>query len=349
MDIRRPPKWKRVVRRVASTMVIAATVLGVAGFAIQRWRDSQVPSPTGAFVDIGGRRIHYTLSGTGSFSFVLEAGLGDYSASWRGLDSSLAELGSVFAYDRAGLGWSDSSPKAGSAEHIVDDLHRSLQLARVPKPYILVGHSFGGLTQMLYAMRHPDEICGLVLIDPSHPRQLEVLPKPPAFSTFATIQLAKLAPLGLPQWLMRGSDRVAMQAKHVRAAGAEFANLMVHLTSSKGEINLHGIPVYVLTSGALPPTVGESEDERMRVQQALFVLHEDILAASTSPIRRHEIVAGSTHYIHYIHRDDVVGFVRELIARIEESGKTAPDQTEPLKAEERQPPTASPASAIQKP
>jgi pimeloyl-ACP methyl ester carboxylesterase len=82
-------------------------------------------------------------------------------------------------------------------------------------------------------------------------------------------------------------------------------------------IDLHRIPIFILTSGAQPAIPGKSAAELTQFRQALYDLHEDILAASKSAIRRHEIVAGASHYIHYTNPEIVIGAARELISRSE--------------------------------
>jgi pimeloyl-ACP methyl ester carboxylesterase len=318
MDFPRPPKWKRVLRRCALISTAVIFVAAATGFCVQRWHDANIPAPAGAYADLGGRRVHYCLSGAGKYTFILEAGLGDYSASWRGFDASLAALGKTFVYDRAGLGWSDAGPSPRSIEQIVDDLHRTLEFAAIPKPYILVGHSLGGLMQLRYATRFPDEVAGLLLIDPSHPRQFQVLPPPPAAGMFLMTTVVKLAPLGIPQLLMPGSDYVRRQAKHMLTSGAELRSFLEHPDPWQGtRIDVHHTPVFVLTSGALPQFPGKSDDDLAKIHQAMYDLHEDILAASQSSIRRHEVVAGSTHYIHYTNPEVVVGAAQELMSRVE--------------------------------
>ena len=160
-------------------------------------------------------------------------------------------------------------------------------------------------------------------------------------------QLVKLAPIGLPQLLIPESDPVAMQARHVRAAGAEFANVMSNPNLLDGaHLNLHDTPVYVLTAGALPLIPGKSEEEKLKIQRTIFGLHEDILAASRSPIRRHEVIPGASHYIHYTNREVVVRLAQELIGQIENGEKKSPNQppepmamsvTPPAAQESRQP------------
>jgi pimeloyl-ACP methyl ester carboxylesterase len=91
--------------------------------------------------------------------------------SWTGIRHKLAESYRVVSYDRAGLGWSDIGPVPRTAERIVEELHSLLELAAIPGPYVLVGHSFGGLTMPLFAARHPEKIAGMVLVDPVVPAE----------------------------------------------------------------------------------------------------------------------------------------------------------------------------------
>lgn len=91
--------------------------------------------------------------------------------SWSDLQRALAPSYRVVSYDRAGLGWSDLGPMPRTADRIVDELHTLLGRAAIPPPYILVGHSFGGLTMPLFAARFPGEIAGMVLVDPVAPAE----------------------------------------------------------------------------------------------------------------------------------------------------------------------------------
>lgn len=91
--------------------------------------------------------------------------------SWSDLQRALAPSYRVVSYDRAGLGWSDLGPMPRTADRIVDELHTLLSRAAIPPPYILVGHSFGGLTMPLFAARFPGEIAGMVLVDPVAPAE----------------------------------------------------------------------------------------------------------------------------------------------------------------------------------
>jgi pimeloyl-ACP methyl ester carboxylesterase len=147
-------------------------LLLLAGIAYQRLgarSDRSLHPPPGKFVNFGTHRLHLLDEGEGSPTIILEAGLMSTNLSWMGIRRDLAESYRVVSYDRAGLGWSDTGPMPRTAERIVDELHSLLELAAIPGPYVLVGHSFGGLTMPLFAARYPEKIAGMVLVDPVVP------------------------------------------------------------------------------------------------------------------------------------------------------------------------------------
>jgi pimeloyl-ACP methyl ester carboxylesterase len=117
-------------------------------------------------VDIGGRRLNIICTGTGSPTVVLEAGLVADSTAWRRVQPAISRSTRVCSYDRAGLGFSDPAGPPRDATAIVGDLHELLRDAGITPPYVLVGWSSGGLYTRLYQYRHPDEVAGLVEVDP---------------------------------------------------------------------------------------------------------------------------------------------------------------------------------------
>lgn len=153
--------------------VLIALLLGALYQAVGTRRDrNRFPLP-GRLVDVGGHRLHLLESGSagGDATIVLEAGLMSTVLSWSNLQRELEQSYRVVSYDRAGLGWSDLGPMPRTAERIVDELHTLLQRAGIPAPYVLVGHSFGGLTMSLFAAKFPDEAAGMVLVDPVVPAE----------------------------------------------------------------------------------------------------------------------------------------------------------------------------------
>jgi pimeloyl-ACP methyl ester carboxylesterase len=134
-------------------------------------RDSTLHPAPGRFIDLGTHRLHVLEKGQGSPTIILEAGLMSTVLSWSEIQSTLAQSYRVVSYDRAGLGWSDLGPMPRTAERMVEELHTLLERAAIPAPYVLVGHSFGGLTMPLFAARYPQETAGVVLVDPVVPAE----------------------------------------------------------------------------------------------------------------------------------------------------------------------------------
>lgn len=117
-------------------------------------------------VDIGGRRLNIICTGTGSPTVILEAGLVADSTAWRLVQPAISRTTRVCSYDRAGLGFSDPAASPRDAAAIVGDLHALLRRAEIGPPYVLVGWSSGGLYTRLYQYRYPNEVVGLVEVDP---------------------------------------------------------------------------------------------------------------------------------------------------------------------------------------
>jgi pimeloyl-ACP methyl ester carboxylesterase len=153
--------------------------------------------PPGRLVDVGGCRLHIHCSGpegarAGGPTVVMDAGIGECSLGWGLVRPLIARFARVCTYDRAGLGWSDPATTARTSQQMVKDLHTLLANAGIEPPYVMVGHSFGGLNVRLYASQFPEEVAGMVLVDACHEDRPIRLP--------LTIRLGLLtACLGLPR------------------------------------------------------------------------------------------------------------------------------------------------------
>jgi pimeloyl-ACP methyl ester carboxylesterase len=162
--------------------VTTLVALGGAGAAYQvigARSDLRKFPPPGQFVDLDGRRIHLQVMGqeTGLPAVILEAGIGSFSSNWAWVQAELAASTRVVAYDRAGLGWSDSAGEPQDARQSAADLHAALQKAGIPGPYVVAGHSYGGLVVRAFADLYPQEVAGMVLVDASHPDQWARIPE----------------------------------------------------------------------------------------------------------------------------------------------------------------------------
>jgi len=154
-------------------LLLVTWLVAVAAGLTYQWigirRDATRFPPPGRLVQVGRHRLHLFEMGQGVPPVILEAGISATCVNWRQVQTEVAKFTRVLAYDRAGLGWSDTARTPRTATQMVEELHDMLRAAAIPAPYILVGHSFGGLMVRLYACRYPDEVAGIVLVDPLRP------------------------------------------------------------------------------------------------------------------------------------------------------------------------------------
>ncbi|MFK2879320.1 alpha/beta fold hydrolase [Rhodanobacter hydrolyticus] len=123
-------------------------------------------------VDVGGdRRLNIYCRGTGSPAVIFDSGLSDTSIAWALVQPAISKKNVTCSYDRAGLGFSDAATRPSTASNDVDDIHRALKVIGIRPPYVLVGHSAGGMAVRVFADRYRDEVVGMVLVDPSHEDQ----------------------------------------------------------------------------------------------------------------------------------------------------------------------------------
>ncbi len=123
--------------------------------------------PPGEFVDVGGHRLHVTCSGAGRPTVLFEAGIAASSLSWATVQPAVARFTRACTYDRAGLAWSDAPSGARTFDRIVEELETVLAHVARGERCVLVGHSFGSFVVRGFAVRHPNRIAGLVLVDPA--------------------------------------------------------------------------------------------------------------------------------------------------------------------------------------
>jgi pimeloyl-ACP methyl ester carboxylesterase len=125
--------------------------------------------PPGRLIDVEGGQLHVHDTGAGSPAVVLEAALGASAVSWSLVQPEVARFTRVCSYDRAGFGWSDPGALPRTAGRIADEFRTLLHRAGIEPPFVLVGHSFGGLVIRVFAGRYRADVAGLVFVDPAHP------------------------------------------------------------------------------------------------------------------------------------------------------------------------------------
>ncbi|KAB2330759.1 alpha/beta hydrolase [Cytobacillus depressus] len=147
-------------------VLVALLALGFIYELVSRHKDVRRP-PLGEMIDVGGYRVHLTDAGQGGPTVVIIHGAGDCSYSWMHISKELSKFTRVITYDRAGLGSSDPG-LAPTPEHTLNELNNLLGISGVPGPYVLVGHSLGGLIARIYALKYPNQVAGLVFLDSTH-------------------------------------------------------------------------------------------------------------------------------------------------------------------------------------
>jgi pimeloyl-ACP methyl ester carboxylesterase len=177
-----PPSLKRRGRSRASQIgrgligvLGLLVVLGLVGAiyeSVAEAADMRAYPPPGRMIDVGGYRLHINCTGTGSPTVVIDAGWGDSSGAWSSwVQPGVARTTRACTYDRAGMGYSEPGPLPRTAERFAEELHTLLSAADVPGPYVLVGHSLGGLPVRVFAHEYAAEVAGVVLIESMSPRQ----------------------------------------------------------------------------------------------------------------------------------------------------------------------------------
>jgi pimeloyl-ACP methyl ester carboxylesterase len=168
---------KKILKIGAIALLILIAIPLIIG-QILRSMAATVPPP-GEMVDVGGYKLHINCvapkgsSGDELPTVIFEAGSGVSSPLYHWIQKGVSEKTRLCVYDRAGLGWSDESKLPRDAKTVTTALHTLLSKAEIKKPFVFVGHSIAGLYMRDYVERYPDDVAGLVFLDPSHPEQLK--------------------------------------------------------------------------------------------------------------------------------------------------------------------------------
>jgi pimeloyl-ACP methyl ester carboxylesterase len=276
-------------------------------------------------------------------AIIFEAGIGATSQNWHGLQQDLVGVARTVAYDRIGLGWSSTGRcTERTPSNIAHELHEMLQAARIAPPYLMVGHSFGGLVVRRFAAEYPQEVSGVVLVDPMRPEEWPPLNEAARPMLNRAIRLLSigvpLAWIGVARWIATSmlcrSGRTARAIS--RLAGRGGAHLLGRLTSELDKMprtvwpvvaahwsNPHFYRGMVAHLQAVPASVREMQDAAPIDRAPVTVLtpHSSQLsplALSRIGVHTRQIVArGSGHWIHLDEPELVRGTIQ---AMMEESG-----------------------------
>jgi pimeloyl-ACP methyl ester carboxylesterase len=291
--------------------VCAAMLLSAGGGAFETYRESADAgryAMPGTLIDVGDHELHLDCTGTGGPTVVIEAGLGEPSTVMGWIAPAVATTTRVCVYDRAGRGWSEgvSSPQDGV--QIATDLHTMLERAGEPGPYVLAGHSAGGIYVLNFAARYPQQVAGVALLDSMHPDQYTKVSSWPAFYEVfrrTSAVLPSLSRFGVSRVIaqtsygdlpdsVRGPHRAFWATpRHNRSVRDEFSTIRTAMAQAKTLTTLGDRPLVVLTAqkDALGGWMAAQEDLAML---STHVDHRVLAEATHAELVENESVAAQS-------------------------------------------------------
>ena len=336
-----------IVGGIILLLVLLVGLVWVLGSRAKARLAAKYPTP-GQMVDVGGYRLHLNCQGTsvaGRPTVVMEAAHSEPGLSWASAQPEVAKFTRVCTYDRAGLGWSERSPKPRTAPNIVDELHTLLARAGVEPPYVLVGHSIGGLYVRLYAHEHPEQMAGMVLVDAAHEDQYARMPEAIAKMQRTSNKVAPLIfgllralnSIGLLALLAEKSGTWPMPipaearaaylgavysgTRHLETVGRETSGIQESLALVRDRQlgSLGDIPLTVISAGrpAVSAGHGISEADAEQMKRVQDELHAELAALSTRGKR--VIAQESRHYVQVDQPQVVIDAIREVVEAVEQA------------------------------
>src|SRR5580658_3102459 len=303
-----PSHW--LLRRILRGLMAFVVALALAGMIYQNIfeaRDIRFNPMPGRRFDVGGYKMHIDCTGEGTPTVILDSGLGDSYISWRNVQPQIAKFTRVCSYDRAGIGFSDSSSQPRTSRVIAGELHALLRAAGVAPPYMLVGHS------------HPDQENRL-------PRELKDMEgswrREAEFMEYTM-------PFGIPR-LFRfcDEDPVARAAEcnwHTAAESvAELKAFPESAAQTASTGSLGDMPLAVLSHDPDKPSAELPADIAKTTNDAWEKMQEELARLST---RGTQVIAkNSAHYIQIDRPDVVIDAVRSVVGQVRGAQPAAPSK-----------------------
>jgi pimeloyl-ACP methyl ester carboxylesterase len=299
--------------------------LGLAGAgyeAIAARSDARHYPPPGQMVDVGGYSLHIQCVGEGSPTVVLDAGLGGTSLDWALVQTEIGQTTRVCAFDRAGMGWSDSGPSPRTPEQNARELHTLLTNAGIEGPYVLVGHSLAGKNVRLFAVLYPDQVAGMVLVD-ARSEYVDAHTSPAEAQSF----LRSMA-------TQNSLYRVARALGLIRLFGAPLFSPPAMPSATRTAMALFGSDQQSLATTHAEASERATDDAQLEASPSLGNLPLVVLASEKNmtglahwPEAQQQLAelstqgqlivpAGSSHYIHWDHPAVVIDAVTKVVDQV---------------------------------
>ena len=327
-----------------SLTVLAFFCLGLVYQLLGTLRDARNHPPPGKMIRAGKLRFHLNPSGSGSPVVVLDSGIAASSLSWVGIQAALSRETTVCSYDRAGFGWSNSSRTPRTPHELARELHSLLSTAGLQPPFVLVGHSYGGLVVRAFASQFPQETAGLILVDALshrewlHPtdQQKRMLQGGVLFSRIGVV-LASIGVVRLCLALLAGGARKAPQAVlkgFGKGATALVTRIMGEVTKLPKEvlpaIRAHwsrpkSFATMARYLAGLPRSSAEFAEPVFMPAVPLIVLSAQCAGgqlaaqkelASLCSQGEHRMISDCGHWLHLDRPEALVEAVKEILAQV---------------------------------
>lgn len=300
--------------------------MGITYQSITSRADARRYDPPGELVDVGPAELHLYCTGMGRPTVVLEAGATGFAQSWAWIQHDVSASTRTCSYDRAGLGWSENGTARHDGRSIARNLNALLARAGEPRPYVLVGHSMGGAFVRIFADTYPEQVAGLVLLDPVHEDQLDRYPPDMQAHLRDFARRVRLAPRlarigvlratnligrkadGLPEEAFRTARMFGSSPKHLRTSADELAAWETTMAAARSGATFEQDPLLVVSAAAPRNDVSEAA-----IATKLEMHHE---LSTLSPLGRHVLLEDADHFSLLTDRNDaarVSSYLRDLV------------------------------------
>ncbi|KMQ60052.1 hypothetical protein ACM46_17540 [Chryseobacterium angstadtii] len=324
-------KW---IKRIAMALFLLLIVLLITGFIFEKISRAiaEKIKPDGQITEVGNHKMHYLKEGTGGPTVVFETAFDPAGhLQWYHIQKDLPKTYTTFSYDRSGILWSERGTNPKTGEKIAEELHALLEKSKAPKPYILVGHSFGGMLTRFFVQKYPQDVAGVILIDSQYPADEKYLSPelhgmvnqglPGGFLKFANtfgaarLMFRNMFPLS-PQYKYQNSIMPALLYKSADATLEEQDHMKSIKTEAAGITSFGSIPLYVLTAGDKTRYDSFIKDPKFKTEmlEAWDKMQKDLLNLSTDS--KQIVLPTSGHYINQDQPKIVEEAVNEMVKKV---------------------------------
>lgn len=324
-------KW---VKRIAMAILFIIILLLITGFIFEKISRSLAEKikPDGDFAEVENHKMHYLKDGQGGPTVVFETAFDPAGhLQWYHIQQDLPKNYTTFSYDRSGILWSERGTSQKTGEKIAEELHLLLEKVNAPKPYILVGHSFGGMLTRFFVKKYPQDVAGVILVDSQYPED----------EKFLSPQMHKMVNQGLPGGFLKfantfGAARLMFKNMFPATAEYTFQNSVMpallyksadatleeqdHMKAVKAEAaavrSFGSVPLYVITAGDQTRYDSFIKDQKLKNEmlEAWDKMQKDLLNLSSDS--KQIIVPNSGHYINQDQPKAIEDAVNDMVKKI---------------------------------